>query len=343
MRAGVTSDSEEVSFPSSDGSLSQQVTAEPGILAGLRRRDSDKTLTPDKPASSVSKQQTTKRKSLCLRLDEEDSAMFVPIKTTPKGKRVLTDHQREVLTSRHDDIPALYSELSRDDSVVVLPDQFSSQDSLDESKQSQAEESSSQSLLKSIKARKNRRFEIPDHSRSVRRGRSGKKSDELSDAETNNSQKDMFSDGSNGEEFKKPIDNPITDDIIESENSLNSHSSVDDSQSSVEEVIESSQDTTMSSSVAPRRSRRKTLEKDNVLPTDLVSASESVDEKRNKWGETSLYVAVKKGETDRVKDLLSQGAKPDVCNSAGSYPLHEAAISAKKEALDIIKILIEAG
>ena len=34
--------------------------------------------------------------------------MFVKI-TTPKreGKRVLTQHQRDVLTSRHDDIPAL--------------------------------------------------------------------------------------------------------------------------------------------------------------------------------------------------------------------------------------------
>merc|ERR1719422_1804070 len=100
------------------------------------------------------------RKSLCLQLEDEDSAMFVPIKSTPKGKRVLTDHQRDVLTSRHDDIPALYSELSRDDSIVMLPSQFSSQDSLDESKQGD-DDSNSQSLLKSMKSRKNQRFEIP--------------------------------------------------------------------------------------------------------------------------------------------------------------------------------------
>ena len=350
VRAEVSSGSEEVSsFPSSDGSLSQQVRAEPGILVGLRRQNSDKMVTPDKPPSEASKQ-TRKRKSLCLRLDDEDSAMFVPIKTTPKGKRVLTDHQRDVLTSRHDDIPALYSELSRDDSVVMLPSQFSSQDSLDESKQGQAEESDSQSLLKSIKARKNQRFEIPDQSRSLRKGRSSKKSDELSDTETNISQRDIFSEGST-EEFKKPTDNPIIDpaavndaDVnIESETSMTSHSSVNDSQSSVDDVIESSQDATMSSVVTPRRSRRKTLEKDCALPAATEPSSESVDDKKNKWGETALYVAVKKGDIEKIKDLLSQGAKPDVCNFSGSYPLHEAAISAKKEALDIIKILVKAG
>merc|ERR1719264_936908 len=176
------------SFPSSssDGSLSQQVRAEPGILVGLRRQDSDKDKigTPEKPAKEDNNQ-SKKRKSLCLRLDDEDSALFVPIKTTPKAKRVLTDHQKDVLTSRHDDIPALYSELSRDDSVVMLPAQFSSQDSLDASKQGQAAEetNTSQSLLRSIKARKNQRFEIPDGD-SRRKGRSSSKtSDELSDTE----------------------------------------------------------------------------------------------------------------------------------------------------------------
>ena len=106
---------QEVSFPESgDGSLSQQVTAEPGIMVGLRRlEDRDKQLVSS-PGPAAAKQQpaaaarSSKRKSLCLRLEDEDSALFVPIKTTPKGKRVLTDHQKDVLTSRHDDIPALY-------------------------------------------------------------------------------------------------------------------------------------------------------------------------------------------------------------------------------------------
>ena len=46
---------------------------------------------------------------------------------------MLTDHQKDVMTSRHDDIPALFSELSRDDSVIQLPSQFLSQPSFDAS------------------------------------------------------------------------------------------------------------------------------------------------------------------------------------------------------------------
>ena len=46
---------------------------------------------------------------------------------SPRRKRVLTEHQKDKMTSRHDDIPALYSELSRDDSVINLPPEFQSQ------------------------------------------------------------------------------------------------------------------------------------------------------------------------------------------------------------------------
>ena len=56
-------------------------------------------------------------------LEDESSQDFVPIKPKTSKKRVLTDHQKDVMTSRHDDIPALYSELSRDDSVINLPSQ----------------------------------------------------------------------------------------------------------------------------------------------------------------------------------------------------------------------------
>ena len=93
--------------------MSQQVTAEPGIMVGLRRLE-DRVPLVSSPGPAAAKQlpaaaaRSSKRKSLCLRLEDEDSALFVPIKTTPKGKRVLTDHQKDVLTSRHDDIPALY-------------------------------------------------------------------------------------------------------------------------------------------------------------------------------------------------------------------------------------------
>ena len=264
-----------------------------------------------KEATSITDKDVKKtkpRKSLCLQLDDEDSAMFVPIKSTPKNKRVLTEHQRDLLTSRKDDIPALYSELSRDDSLVMLPSQFISQDSLDASskqaskdasKELTEEESNSQSLLKSMKSRKNQRVEIPENLRTLRRGRSVDKANDSSD-----SQKDLFADGSSiNDDFKKPdnseIDSAVT--VKESDKSLDSsQSSVCDSVSSVDDIIESSQDATMEAKMTPRRSRRKTLEKvKNELEANTATSSpsiESVDEKRNKWGETNLYVAVKKGQ-----------------------------------------------
>ena len=75
---------------------------------------------------------------------------------------------------RHDDIPALYSELSRDDSIVQLPSQFQGQedkDSQDKVEEDKAEESatgnieefesqqSSESLLKKEKMEKKMEME----------------------------------------------------------------------------------------------------------------------------------------------------------------------------------------
>ena len=61
-------------------------------------------------------------------LEDESSQDFVKISSPIAKKRPLTDHQKDVITSRRDDIPALYSELSRDDSQTgPLPDQFQSQ------------------------------------------------------------------------------------------------------------------------------------------------------------------------------------------------------------------------
>jgi len=36
---------------------------------------------------------------------------FVEIKTTPKGKRVLTEHQKEVMKKQHQSMPAMYNNL----------------------------------------------------------------------------------------------------------------------------------------------------------------------------------------------------------------------------------------
>ena len=186
-----------MSFPgSSSDSLTQQMTAEPAITVGLQKSsepvlEKPKAIVTMKPPAAKPKQA---RKSLSLRLEDEDSALFVPIKSTPKSKRLLTEHQKEVITARHDDIPALYSELSRDDSIINLPPQFASQDSMDASvsgadvwdrlkkkesvneepvKEAVVDADDSQSLLKaSLKERKNRRFEVPSSPKSPRDRRS---------------------------------------------------------------------------------------------------------------------------------------------------------------------------
>ena len=336
--------------PNSDGtetslgsdSLTQNMVAEPAIMHGLRKTSSfEKT---QSPASGKTKQVVTPagkrtRKSLCLQLEEEDSALFVPIKSTPKGKRVLTDHQRDVLTSRHDDIPALYSELSRDDSLVMLPSQFSSQDSMSmDSDPKQSEDSNnSESLLKSLKSRKNQKRDIPERPRTLRSN--------ISHEKDQNDTKDMFaSSEGNSDDFKKP-DNPTTEGIIEIESESVEEVPVNSSMSSIEEVIESSQEVTMDAGVTPRRSRRKSLipekDKNAAGSAQAVKEKESVDSKRNKWGETNLFVAVKKGDISKVRDLIEQGAGVEVSSSTGFYPLHEAAVSAKTEAVDIIKLLVE--
>ena len=57
-----------------------------------------------------------------VNIDEENSQDFVKI-SSPMSlsakKRLLTEHQKEKMRQRKDDIPALYSELSRDDSMSM--------------------------------------------------------------------------------------------------------------------------------------------------------------------------------------------------------------------------------
>ena len=96
---------------------------------GLKHHSPAKTAkTPDKKSPFVKpKTRTNPRRSL----EEEDSMDFVKIASpaSTSKKRLLTEHQKDRMTSRHDDIPALYSELSRDDSIVALPLEFQSQSS----------------------------------------------------------------------------------------------------------------------------------------------------------------------------------------------------------------------
>ena len=154
-RAQVASGS-EASFPSSNSSEESfltQVTAAPGILGSAATCRSKRSATLLSSPSSAKKkmpapapQAKKTRKSLNNLLGEEDSQGFVVVKPSPKrAKRVLTEHQKDVMTSRHDDIPALYSELSRDDSIIQLPAEF---------QQSQESSSSSQSLQRDITSTK---------------------------------------------------------------------------------------------------------------------------------------------------------------------------------------------
>uniref|UniRef100_A0A8C4QBZ7 BRCA1 associated RING domain 1 n=1 Tax=Eptatretus burgeri TaxID=7764 RepID=A0A8C4QBZ7_EPTBU len=64
------------------------------------------------------------------------------------------------------------------------------------------------------------------------------------------------------------------------------------------------------------------------------------DSKRNKNGETALHVAAIKNELVKVKDLLCNGAEPNVKDYAGWTPLHEACNLGH---MSIVKALLEAG
>jgi len=463
IRAQISSGS-EVSFPSSSNdSLTQQMTAEPGITIGLQK-SSEPAEQPQakqaamKPPSVVKAKQA--RKSLSLRLEDEDSAMFVPIKSTPKSKRLLTDHQKDVMTARHDDIPALYSTLSRDDSIVNLPPQFASQDSMDASvssldvwnkhaKSESVEESlkevaqtdDSQSLLKaSLKERKNKRFEDPDSPKSPGRGRRSMSLKRKSNSIEKEKKESM---AKSTDEIAKFIDNPkpvglerinqesdsvqiITLEKIDTDAVNDSDSPIDDLlgddteddametdlkttnkpcevptvaspnsnlppvevkiarmspklskpeqeenitaatisadakkklfgtsnntsvSSTDDDIIESSQDTTVEKEPISKRSKRKTIDKNDqwekLLDVSPVKKSPrkggGVDDKRNAFGETPLHVAAKRGEITKVKELLAQGANPNIPDAAGWYPLHEVAVSGKDEAVDIMSLLI---
>ena len=62
-------------------------------------------------------------------LEDQSSQDFVPITNSGKKKRVLTEHQKDKMTTRPQ-IPALYSEVSREDSMAMLiPQEFDSQSS----------------------------------------------------------------------------------------------------------------------------------------------------------------------------------------------------------------------
>lgn len=96
----------------------------------------DRTKLPESPKfakPSLATKKPPPTKSL-FGLEDENSRDFVKISPASKKRRPLTEHQKEKLASRSDDIPALYSEVSRDEtSSNRLPPLFDSQMSIDES------------------------------------------------------------------------------------------------------------------------------------------------------------------------------------------------------------------
>ena len=236
--------------------------------------------------------------------------------------------QKSSQISSADDIPALYSELSRDDSNIVLPPEFSTQDSEDSAA------SQSQSMLESLKSRKNQRYEMPEAGRALRRGRSSmSKPVDVKKQKLDNSQSDIFEESS--DEFKKPGEG-VNDEI---EKVLDS--SANNSQSSVDEIIESSQDVTMEADQRPRRrSRRIALDQ---VDSKAENPERTVSSELNKWGETPLFIAVKKGEFSKAEELVAQSADPNIANFTGNFPIHEAAVSSKPDAAKLISLLCSHG
>ena len=56
----------------------------------------------------------------------------------------------------------------------------------------------------------------------------------------------------------------------------------------------------------------------NLQKKNITSFQDNgIDGKRNKFGETLLHEAAKKGDAAKVKQLLTNGAKPDVTDAAG--------------------------
>ena len=63
-------------------------------------------------------------------------------------------------------------------------------------------------------------------------------------------------------------------------------------------------------------------------------------EKKNAKGETMVHVACSKGQVDKVRALLAEGANPNTRDHAGWTPLHDAVDGGRAE---IAELLLRAG
>jgi len=352
--------------------------AEPAILAAMNKKTKlvlqDNT-TPKKGKSPAEKikdvssnvtatKRKQARKSLSLALEEEDSAMFVPIKPKELKKRLLTDHQKDKMTSRHDDIPALYSTLSRDDSVIQLPPQFMSQNSLSnnvemkdnddvhniEQKVKYEGDENSQSLLREMKERKNKRFGVNENSPSRSRrslSRKGKKNENmvegLEEKKTEQkgeiAEKEELSKVDNGAEIDNcvqgivQLQSPSKSAILSPENSLD------------KDDVKESKD--MSPGLLVSEEEENIIEDHNSVIEDEVIESSQEDTPRQKRTKRCVINKHKIWEEkDRLNEMVSPSKRSpkkgvdDRRNQYGETPLHTAA---KKGEIAKVRELLKAG
>ena len=95
-------------------------------------------------------------------------------------------------------------------------------------------------------------------------------------------------------------------------------------------------------------------ESENVESTNSIKLPDSIDTKTsvekqpsqkmrlNKYGESPLHVAVKRGDIEKVRNLLSEGADANSKDHAGWRPIHES-MREGEDALRIIRLLVDHG
>ncbi|XP_064115698.1 telomere-associated protein RIF1-like isoform X2 [Macrobrachium nipponense] len=103
-----------------------------GGVDGLRKYDSPKSKFDSPKANRLSLGTPKPKEKTRISLHEMNEEEFVKVSSPKPSRRVLTEHQIEKLKERKD-IPALYSDLSQSASQIILPTQFASQQSFEES------------------------------------------------------------------------------------------------------------------------------------------------------------------------------------------------------------------
>lgn len=131
-----------------------------------------------------------------------------------------------------------------------------------------------------------------------------------------------------------------------------------ESENKTDEVIEKIKDTESSN----KRSRRiankikpkspekisKNVESSELAKPEDIETKHSVEKqpsqkmRRNKYGESPLHVAVKRGDIEKVRSLLSDGANANSKDHAGWRPIHES-MRDGENALRIIRLLVDYG